>query len=188
LAEFDIKQRLVMSYVWDLPFGRNRRFGQAWSGVIDTLLGGWQLSGIHTIQGGLGLTATLGGSSVLNLGGERQARPNLVGDPELPSSERTVQRWFNTDAFAAFNPAPQAFGTAGVGVMRAPNYVDFDFNLAKSFRLDEQRSMQFRTEFFNAFNHANFNPPDIRRDATTFGQILSAQNARILQFALKVYF
>jgi len=188
LAEFDVKQRLVMSYVMDLPFGRNRRFGQSWSPAVDAILGGWQFSGINTIQGGLGLTATLGGSSVLSIGGERQARPNLIGNPVLPASERTVQRWFNTDAFAAFTPAPQAFGSAGVGVMRGPGYVNFDFNLAKNFRLDEQRSMQFRTEMFNAFNHANFNPPDIRRDATTFGQILSAQNARILQFALKLYF
>jgi hypothetical protein len=172
----------------DLPFGRNRRFGQSWSGVADALLGGWQLSGIHTIQGGLGLTATLGGGAVLGLGGERRARPDLVGNPVLPGSQRTVQRWFNTDAFAVFNPAPQAFGNAGVGIMRGPEYINFDFNLAKNFRIDEQRSMQFRTEFFNAFNHANFNPPDIRRDATTFGQILSAQNARILQFALKLYF
>jgi len=106
----------------------------------------------------------------------------------LPSSQRTVQRWFNTNAFAVFNPAPQAFGSAGVGIMRGPNYIDFDFNLAKSFRIDERRSVQFRTEFFNAFNHANFNPPDIRLDATTFGQILSAQNARIMQFGLKLYF
>src|SRR5881628_908226 len=80
-------------------------------------------------------------------------------------------------AFAAFIPAPQAFGPAGVGIMRGPNYVDFDFNAAKRFRIDEQRSLQFRTEFFNAFNHANFNPPDIPADATTLGQILSAQNA-----------
>ncbi len=188
LAEFDVKQRLVLSYVYDLPFGRDRRFGQSWGSAADAILGGWQLSGIHSIQGGLGLTATLGGSTVLNLGGDRRARPNLVGDPVLPASERTVQRWFNTEAFAAFTPAPQAFGDAGVGIMRGPGYVNFDFNLAKTFRLDEQRSLQFRTEIFNAFNHANFNPPDIRRDATTFGQILSAQNARILQFALKLYF
>jgi len=63
------------------------------------------------LQSGLGLTATLGGASVLNIGGERQARPNLVGDPVLPESERTLGRWFNTDAFAAFNapPLPSSF-------------------------------------------------------------------------------
>src|SRR5262245_15383282 len=188
LAEFDIKQRLVVSYVYDLPFGHERSYGQNWGRAIDAVFGGWQLSGIHVVQGGLGLTATLGGSSVLNLGGERQARPNLVGNPVLPASQRTVQRWFNTDAFAVFSPSPQAFGNAGVGIMRGPNLVNFDFNLAKNFRVDESRTVQFRAETFNAFNHANFNPPDIRKDATTFGQILSAQNARIMQFALKLYF
>jgi hypothetical protein len=135
------------------------------------------------------LTATLGGASVLNLGGERRARPNLVGDPELPESERTIQRWFNTDAFApAFSPAPQAFGNAGVGIMRGPGYANFDFTLAKDFRLDTERRVQFRTEIFNAFNRANFGPPNIARDSSGFGQILTAGNARIVQFGLKFYF
>jgi len=75
---------------------------------LDFVLGGWQLTGIHVVQSGLALTATLGGSTVLNLGGERRARPNLVGNPELPEDQRTVARWFNTDAFAAFSPSPQA--------------------------------------------------------------------------------
>jgi hypothetical protein len=155
---------------------------------MDTLLGGWQLSGIHVLQSGLALTATLGGSAVLNLGGERRARPNLVGDPELPASQRTIQRWFNTDAFAAFNPAPQAFGNAGVGIMRGPGYANFDFTLAKDFRVSDRRRFQFRTEIFNAFNRANFGPPSIQRESSGFGQILSAGNARIVQFGLKFYF
>src|SRR5688572_22132768 len=116
-AEFDVTHRLVASYIWELPFGRGRRFGSQWGSAANLLLGGWQLTGIHALQSGFALTATLGGASVLNLGGERRARPNLIGDPELPASERTVARWFNTDAFApAFSPAPQAFGTAGVGI------------------------------------------------------------------------
>jgi Carboxypeptidase regulatory-like domain/TonB dependent receptor len=188
LAEFDLKHRLVISYVYELPWGRGRVWGQNWSRPVEFILGSWQLSGIHTIQSGLGLTPTLSGSSVLNLGGERQARPNLIGDPNVPKAERTVQRWFNTDAFAGFTPAPQAFGSAGVGIMRGPGLVNSDFTLAKNIVLAESRYVQFRTEIFNAFNHTNFNPPDIRRDASTFGQILSAQNARIIQFGLKLYF
>jgi hypothetical protein len=187
-AEFDIRHRFVASYVWELPFGRGRRFGSNWSTATDMLLGGWQLSGIHVLQSGLALTATLGGSTVLNLGGERRARPNLVGNPELPSSERTIQRWFDTDAFAAFNPAPQAFGNAGVGIMRGPGYANFDFTLAKDFRVSDQRRFQFRTEIFNAFNRANFGPPNIQRESSGFGQILGASNARIVQFGLKFYF
>ena len=188
-AEFDVRHRFVASYVWELPFGQGRRFGSGWNSATDFVLGGWQVTGIHVLQSGLALTATLGGASVLNLGGERRARPNLVGDPELPESERTIQRWFNTDAFSpAFSPSPQAFGNAGVGIMRGPGFANFDFTFAKDFRVDDQRRIQFRTEIFNAFNRANFGPPNIARDSSGFGQILTAGNARIVQFGLKFYF
>ena len=187
-SEFDIRHRFVASYVWELPFGNGRRFGKDWSRAIDFVLGGWQVTGIHVLQSGLALTATLGGSTVLNIGGERRARPDLVGNPELPESERTLARWFNTDAFAAFSPSPRAFGNAGVGIMRGPGTANFDFTFAKNFRVDDHRSFQFRTELFNAFNHPNFGPPNIMRDSTGFGQILSAANARIVQFGLKFYF
>jgi hypothetical protein len=187
-AEFDVTHRFVASYIWELPFGRGRRYGSTWTGPMDFVLGGWQVTGIHTLQSGFALTATLGGSTVLNLGGERRARPNLVGDPVLPESERTLTRWFNTDAFAAFSPAPQAFGNAGVGIMRGPGLANFDFTFAKNFPISERRYVQFRTELFNAFNHPNFGPPNIARESSGFGQILTAGNARIIQFGLKFYF
>ena len=98
-AEFDVTHRLVVSYVYELPWGRGRRWGQSWSRDTDLIFGDWQVSGIHVVQGGLPLTATLSGITVLNLGSDRVSRPNLVGDPELPESQRTVERWFNTDAF-----------------------------------------------------------------------------------------
>ena len=187
-AEFDVRHRFVASYIWELPFGHGRKYGSNWSAPMDFLLGGWQVTGIHVLQSGLALTATLGGGAVTNLGGERRARPNLVGDPELPESERTLQRWFNTDAFAVFSPAPQAFGDAGVGIMRGPGLANFDFTLAKNFHMNARRYVQFRTEFFNAFNHPNFGPPNIARESSGFGQILTAANARIIQFGLKFYF
>jgi len=187
-AEFDVRHRLAVSYVYELPWGRGRRWGQSWTGITDALFGNWQVSGIHVLQSGLPLTPTLSGTTVLNLGSDRVARPNLVGDPELPTSQRTVERWFNTDAFTIPGPAPQAFGNAGVGIMRGPGYANFDFSIAKNIRVDENRFVQFRTELFNAFNRANFGPPDIRREAATFGRILTAANPRIIQFGLKVYF
>ena len=187
-AEFDIEHRFVASYIYELPFGRGRRWGRDWNGVTELILGGWQLSGIHTLQSGLALTATLGGSTVLSLGGERRARPNLVGNPILPESLRTVDRWFNTEAFEAFSPAPKAFGNAGVGIIRGPGFASFDFTLGKTFRLTETSRIEFRTEVFNAFNRANFNPPDIRAESSSFGQILSSGNARIMQFGLKVHY
>jgi hypothetical protein len=87
-----------------------------------------------------------------------------------------------------FDPAPQAFGNAGVGIMRGPGFASFDFTLGKDFHIDEFRRLQFRWEIFNAFNRANFDPPDIRAESAGFGQILSARNARIMQFGLKFYF
>ena len=72
--------------------------------------------------------------------------------------------------------------------MRGPGFVTFDFTLAKDFRLDDRRRFQFRTEVFNAFNRANFGPPNIQRESSGFGQILNASNARIIQFGLKLYF
>lgn len=187
-AEFDITHRMAVSYIYELPWGHSRRWGRSWNSPVNLLLGDWQVSGIHVIQSGLPLTATLGGSSVLSLGSDRVVRPNLVGNPELPRSQRTVERWFNTDAFAVLSPAPQAFGNAGVGIMRGPGLASFDASVAKKILVDDRRYVQFRTELFNAFNHTNFGPPDIRREATTFGRILTAGSGRIIQFGLKVYF
>jgi hypothetical protein len=186
-TEFDVRHRFVASYIWELPFGRGRHWGTGWNRAMDLAFGGWQVTGIHVLQSGLALTATLSGANVVNLGGERRARPNLVGTPELPESERTLARWFNTDAFAAFT-VPQAFGDAGVGIMRGPGVANFDFTFAKNFQVTERRYFQFRTEVFNAFNHPNFGPPNIQRESSGFGQILTAGNGRIVQFGLKFYF
>jgi hypothetical protein len=152
------------------------------------LLGNWQISGIQVLQSGLPLTVTLGGPTVLNLGSDRVGRPDLIANPELPGSQRSVERWFNTAAFTIPGPPPQAFGNSGVGVVRGPGLARFDFSLAKKIALDESRYFQFRTELFNAFNHPAFGPPDIRRESSTFGRILSAGDARIIQFALKLHF
>jgi len=187
-TEFDVTHRMVASYTYELPWGHNRRWGQSWNSAAKLFLGDWQVSGIHVFQGGLPLTATLSGATVLTLGSDRVGRPNLVGNPELPESQRAVERWFNTDAFTIPSPAPQAFGNSGVGVMRGPGLARFDFSIAKKIQLDESRYFQFRTELFNAFNHPTFGPPDIRRESSTFGRILSAGNARIIQFGLKLYY
>jgi hypothetical protein len=72
--------------------------------------------------------------------------------------------------------------------MRGPGLVQFDFSIAKRFDVDESRYVQFRTELFNAFNHPNFGPPDLRRESGTFGRIRTAASGRIIQFGLKVYF
>ena len=72
--------------------------------------------------------------------------------------------------------------------MRGPGFASFDFGIPKKIDVGEHRNLQFRTELFNAFNHVNFGPPDIRRESNTFGRILNASSPRIIQFGLKAYF
>jgi hypothetical protein len=187
LAEFDIEHRGVISYVWEIPFGKSRRFGRGLSTMGDLLLGGWNVTGIHTFQSGLGLTAIQTGDGVLDLGGERRGRPNLIGDPEGP---KTIDNWFNTAAFLRTIPrSGVVFGNSGVGVMRGPGLVNFDFTFSKNFSVTETKYFQFRTELFNAFNRANLGLPSLDIASPAFGSIrTTATPARIIQFALKFYF
>jgi hypothetical protein len=192
LAEFDVKQRFVASAVWEIPFGRGRMFGSNMSTMVDMVLGGWEFSPILSVQGGLGLTITQ--SCLLNLGGERRCRPNRVSNGTLDNG--TVDRWFDDSAFVILQTNPtasgfvpnQAFGNSGVGVIRGPGMVNLDFTLGKIFHITERQSVQFRSEFFNAFNRANFSVPGVNVGAG-FGQIVNTSTeARIIQFGLKYRF
>jgi Carboxypeptidase regulatory-like domain/TonB dependent receptor len=187
LAEFDIEHRGVISYVWEIPYGKTRKFGKNASTLGELLFGGWNVTGIHTFQSGLGLTAIQTGGLVLDLGGERRGRPNLIGDPEGP---KTTEEWFNKAAFSQINPNQGiVFGNSGVGVMRGPGLVNFDFTFAKNIAVSETKYFQFRTELFNAFNHTNLGLPSLDIANNAFGSIrTTATPARIIQFALKFYF
>lgn len=192
-AEFDVTQRFVLSGVWQLPFGRNGSYGKNWSRGVDLLLGGWQFSPIFTAQGGLPLTINQAES--IGIGGERRSRPNRIANGTLPEDQRTVDRYFDTSAFVALRAVPgqagfvpnQIYGNSGVGIVRGPGMVNFDFNLAKDIPITERVSAQFRAEYFNALNRANFGVPGVTIGAG-FGQIVNALDARIIQFALKLRF
>ncbi len=186
-AEFDTAHRFVASAVWQLPIKKS-------SGAAKLLLADWEFSPIITAQTGLALT--IGQSQLLNLGGERVSRPNRVGKGSLASDRRTADNYLDTTAFVALNPtagmagfvANQAYGNSGIGVVRGPGMVNFDFNLAKTIPITERQSMQFRAEFFNAFNRANFSVPGVTLGAG-FGQIVyTSTESRIIQFALKYRF
>jgi len=134
-------------------------------------------------------------SQAVNIGGERRSRPNRLANGTLPESQRTADRWFDTSAFVALTNTPgqagffpnQIFGNSGVGIVRGPGLQSLDFNLAKDFSIWERLTAQFRAEFFNALNHSNLGVPGVTLGAG-FGQIVSASDARIIQFGLKVKF
>jgi hypothetical protein len=193
-ADFDIKLRLAASAIWQLPYGRGRHFGSSSSGVLNVLLGGWDFSPILIVQSGMALTIVQ--SQLLNLGGNRLSRPNRIADGNLPDGQRTVNQWFDTNAFVTLQTDPtkpgfvpfQAFGNSGVGILNGPNLATLDFSLAKEFRISERQLVQFRTEFFNAFNHTNFGIPGMTI-GSGFGQITTtATPARQIQLGLKYLF
>jgi hypothetical protein len=192
-AEFDVTHRFVFSGVWQLPFGRGRAIGANWSRTTDLVLGGWEISPIFSAQTGLALT--INQPQIVNIGGERRSRPNRIANGNLPSDQRTIDRWFDTSAFVATTATPNAagfvpntiFGSSGVGIVRGPGYVNLDLNVAKTFSITERISTQLRGEFFNALNHTNLGIPGVTTGAG-FGQIVNAYDPRIIQVALKLRF
>jgi len=153
--------------------------------VAHGLAAGWQVNLIANFSSGSAFTI-VNASSQTNVGGAD--RPNQIGDPNLPASERTLERWFNTAAFA-LQPQYTA-GNVGVGSMHGPSQRRVDFSLSKSFRQAEGRTIQVRAEVYNIMNTANFQPPDGNFGSTTFGSISSTGNAipRQMQFGLKYLF
>jgi hypothetical protein len=188
-SNFDVRHRLSVGYSYDLPFGKGRRWVDD-VGWLTTALTGWQTLGIVTLQTGRPFTVALlseidnsnTGRSTLGFGAND--RPNLVGDADLP--DRSPDRWFNTAAFAF--PPFGSFGNAGRNILEGPGYQNVNASLLKNTMVRESVNLQLRAEFFNLFNHPNFDLPDNFLGSTTFGRIRSAQSPRRIQFGVKVLF
>jgi hypothetical protein len=150
-------------------------------------VGGWQLNGITTFSSGNPFSVQVVGVDRTNTGvfGGGSQRANQVSS-DTTLSNPTVQRWFNT---AAFVPAPlNTFGNTGRNILVGPGTNNFDFSILKDFVFTETMKLQFRTEIFNIFNHAQFLQPNSDPTSPAFGQITAARPAREIQFGLKFIF
>lgn len=181
--DYDIPFMNVLSFVYDLPFGRGRKYGSNWSGVADQILGGWETSGIVTIRSGLNYSVAAG-QDVANLGFNTGQLAQIVSDPVPSGFTQTRLAWFDKAAFAL--PAYGTLGNSSPGFLIGPAYQNVDFVLMKNFRIHEELKFQFRSEFFNMFNHTNFGNPNGTFTSPNFGQIWSAYGAREIQFGLKI--
>jgi hypothetical protein len=132
------------------------RWGSNASGVANTILGNWQISGITTAESGSPFTATASVSDVANINPSSETeRSDPTGQPLLPSGfKQTVETWYNPAAFTT--PARYTFGALGRNTLGGPKSITWDFALLKYFRLTEALQFQFRSEFFNIFNNVNF--------------------------------
>jgi hypothetical protein len=197
LAFFDVKHNFNLGGVYDLPFGRNRTFGKDAHGAVDAVLGGWQLGYNWNRRSGFPITVTSPGRN--NAGG-RANRANRYRSLNIVN--QTIDNWFGTDPSALPCGATGdngicaygeqvlgAFGTAGISTERAPGYSNIDMTVGKNFHFTETNYLQFRAEFFNAFNNVSFGAPNRDTSSAHFGFINAQSNTpRVIQFALKYFF
>jgi outer membrane receptor protein involved in Fe transport len=184
VSAYDLTHIFSGSLVYPLPFGSGGRF-QTGSRLVDELVGHWQLNSITTLTSGTPFTVSAAGGDIANTGNFLNERADLVGNSQI--SNPTPLEWFNTTAFA--KPAPFTFGTAGRNILRSNWYHNEDLSLFREFPITEGKTLEFRAEFFNAFNNVVWGTPDSTVGDTTFGKVLSIANRpRQIQFGLKLYF
>ena len=179
----DIPHVLVSSLVWELPTGEGRKYHAR--GLAGVIANDWTLTGIVTLQSGVPLAVTQA-TNFNAFAGFGTQRPNLVGDPQLPRGERSVRRWFNTDAFAV---APQfTLGSASRNPVRGPSFCNVDMALIRRMALPGRAALDLRAEVFNLFNTPAFGNPNAVFGAANFGTITTAGDPRVVQLALKLTF
>nr|MCU0228651.1 TonB-dependent receptor [Bryobacterales bacterium] len=178
----DVPHRLVVSGVYELPFGRGRRYGASMPGVADAILGGWAIGSIVTASSGRPYSATTQGNpaNTGNIGVVN--RPNIAGNPY--AGDRTLQRDFDTSLFTP--NAVNTIGTAGRNILRQRDQFGWDFSALKDFRIVEKMILQFRFEAFQFTNTPRFGQANGVVGTNAFGQITGAATPRNLQFGLKL--
>jgi hypothetical protein len=167
---------------YELPFGRGRQFLASANGVVDAVLGGWQVQGIYIWRSGRPFTPTISSDRAnTGVGGQR---PNRTGSGEL--DDPTVAVWFDKTAFVL--PAQFTYGNSGGNILREDTYKTLDFSLFKQFRIGTHQ-LQFRAETFNMTNTPSFNAPNTAIDTAAGGRVTSTSSTpRQMQFALKYNF
>ena len=179
----DTPHVFVSSAVWDMPFGTSRR--NRARGVLGAIVNDWTLTGVVTLQSGMpiAVTQTTNNNAFAGFGTQR---PNLTGDPTLPAAERSVSRWFNTNAFSAAGPF--TIGTSSRNPIRGPAYRNLDVALIRRVSLPASKVLEVRAEAFNLTNTTLFGAPNGVFGSAAFGTLTSAGDPRVIQLALKFVF
>jgi hypothetical protein len=181
---FDIRQRLVTSFVFELPWGRGRASQP--EGVLGAIVSDWAVNGILTLNSGRPIT--IGASNRTSTGSGSSFRADCVGDPLPDGFDQTRDAWFDVNAFA--QPGSFLFGNCGYNTMRGPSFKTMNFSVFRSFPISDAKRVELRLETFNLFNWTNFGfPGSSVANLNTFGVISSSlRDPREMQLAVKFYF
>ena len=185
VTNYNLPQVFAASWVYELPFGGGKRL-DAGNRVVNSIIGGWELSGILQLTSGAPYGVFLCGD-IANVGRtDCYERPNLVGSPNL--SNPTPQAWFNTSAFTV--PAQYTYGNAGANILKGDGFVNLDLSLLRNFRLTERFRLQFRFDAFNATNTVTYGNPinQLNLPGQTGVVTGTRSTERQLQLAGKLYF
>ncbi|HTF61296.1 MAG TPA: hypothetical protein VK638_01150, partial [Edaphobacter sp.] len=182
-SNFDIRNRFVLSAIYDLPFGHGRSFGAS-SKLVNAIAGGLTVKAIISAQGGLPFNPV---QSVDQSNTGTTARPNRIASGALPDAQRGYRRWFDTSAFTT--PAQYTFGNAGRDILRGPGFHNFDLALSKNAKIFERTSGELRIEAFNVLNTPQFGLPNATLGQGTTAAISTVVNPqRQIQAAIRIAF
>ena len=189
LSQINLNQTFTASLIYQLPFGKGKHFGSSWNGAVNQILGGWEVTMIEKATSGFPVfIVDSNNQSGVNFqnNGSSLNRPNQTCDSM--AAPTTLGQFFKTSCFSI--PLPGELGNAGRTPVSGPGFVNTDFSAIKHFLLPrEGMRLDFRSEFFNLFNHAQFGQPGGDINSATFGVInTTVGNPRVIQFALKLAF
>jgi len=191
-SALDFEHQVSGNFSYQLPFGSGRRFLTGLHGVPDKLLSGWQMNGILTLLSGFPITPLVGSNQSGNGDARNPDRPNFNPTFQGNLLPHTANQWFNPNAYSL--PTAGTWGNAGRGVINGPGVADIDFSLFKSTPIRENKSLEFRAEFFNIANMTNLGVPNVAifsagNISPSAGRITSTTTtSRQIQFGLKLLF
>jgi hypothetical protein len=195
LSQINLNHDFTASIIYQLPFGKGKKWGSSWKGAANAIGGGWEVTVIEKATSGFPIfvvdSNNSSGAGLLNTNAQSLIRPNQICNPVL--SHPTLSEWFNPACFA--QPAPGELGNANRTPLSGPRFVNTDFSIIKHFVPREGLRIDFRTEIFNLFNHPQFGAPggngygaDFASPSTFSNINYTVNNPRLVQFGLKLAF
>lgn len=186
-----LKHRFVATWLYELPFGRGKRFGSGMSGVADKIVGGWSVAGVANMRSSFHSNSSIAAANC-NSATTQDCRPDVLSNPHLDANGVDSPRWDVNALDYPRNPArarrDPRYGTAGSNILVGNGINNIDLSLLKNVRFNERFRAEFRWESFNAFNHPSFASPTSVVDNPRFGRVFSTQlDPRVNQFGLKLY-